>query len=115
MTSAAGSPSPTAGSDLDAGGLVITAVLGGPGSGKSTLTSLLAPLLPAHGVLLADHLLVEPRRQRLARDGPEATAVRWANATGWRECYVCLDLGTIAMEDLCSEGGHSSGRLSEAS
>jgi hypothetical protein len=29
-------------------------------------------------------------------------------------CYVCLDLGTIASEDLCSEGGHSSGRLSEA-
>ena len=27
----------------------------------------------------------------------------------------CLDLGTIASEDLCSEGGHSSGRLSEAS
>lgn len=55
MTSAAGSPSPTAGSDLDAGGLVITAVLGVPGSGKSMLTSLLAPLLRAHGVRLADH------------------------------------------------------------
>ena len=55
MTSAAGSPSPTAGNDLDAGGLEITAVPGVPGSGKSTLTSLLAALLPAHGVRLADH------------------------------------------------------------
>jgi hypothetical protein len=27
----------------------------------------------------------------------------------------CLDLGTIASEDLCGEGGHSSGRLPEAS
>ena len=27
----------------------------------------------------------------------------------------CLDLGTIASEDLDSEGGRSSGRLSEAS
>jgi hypothetical protein len=27
----------------------------------------------------------------------------------------CLDLGTLASEDLCSEGGRSSGRLSEAS
>jgi hypothetical protein len=25
-------------------------------------------------------------------------------------CYVCLDLGAIASEDLCGEGGHSSGR-----
>jgi hypothetical protein len=56
MTSAAGSPSPTAGSDPPgAGGLVITAVLGAPGSGKSALTSLLVPPLPAHVVLLADH------------------------------------------------------------
>jgi hypothetical protein len=27
----------------------------------------------------------------------------------------CLDLGTMASEDLCSAGGPSSGRLSEAS
>jgi hypothetical protein len=31
--------------------LVITAVLGAPGSGKSTVASLLVPLLPAHVVL----------------------------------------------------------------
>ena len=31
------------------------------------------------------------------------------------EILSCLDLGTMASEDLCSEGGHSSGRLSEAS
>jgi hypothetical protein len=31
------------------------------------------------------------------------------------EILNCLDLGTIVSEDLCSEGGHSSGRLSEAS
>lgn len=55
MTSAAARPAPTAGSDLYAGGRVITAVLGAPGSGKSTLTWLLVPLLPAHVVLLADH------------------------------------------------------------
>jgi hypothetical protein len=42
----------------------------------------------------------------MARDGPEAKAVR---------VLSCLDLGTIASEDPCSEGGHSSGRLSEAS
>jgi hypothetical protein len=27
----------------------------------------------------------------------------------------CLDIGTMASEDRCREGGHSSGRLSEAS
>jgi hypothetical protein len=32
-----------------------------------------------------------------------------------REILSCLDLGTMVPEDLCSEGGHSSGRLSEAS
>jgi hypothetical protein len=31
------------------------------------------------------------------------------------EILSCLDLGTMVSEDLCGEGGHSSGRLSEAS
>ena len=31
------------------------------------------------------------------------------------EILSCLDLGAMVSEDLCSEGGHSSGRLSEAS
>jgi hypothetical protein len=31
------------------------------------------------------------------------------------EMLSCLDLGTTVSEDPCSEGGHSSGRLSEAS
>jgi len=31
------------------------------------------------------------------------------------EILNCLDLGTMVSEDLCSEGGHSSGRLPEAS
>jgi hypothetical protein len=31
------------------------------------------------------------------------------------EILSCLDLGMMVSEDLCGEGGHSSGRLSEAS
>jgi hypothetical protein len=38
---------------------------------------------------------------------------RMQSPTG--EILCCLDLGTMVSEDLCSEGGHSSGRLSEAS
>ena len=62
------------------------------------------------------------------------TALRGTMAIRWRatvqngpkavrvdQCYLmermlrCLDLGTIASEGLCSAGGPSSGRLSEAS
>ena len=51
----------------------------------------------------------------MARDGPEAKAVRVGQCYQMERMLRCLDLGTIASEDLCSEGGHSSGRLSEAS
>jgi hypothetical protein len=51
----------------------------------------------------------------MARDGPEAKAVRAGQCYQMERVLSCLDLGTIASEDLCSEGGHSSGRLSEAS
>ena len=51
----------------------------------------------------------------MARAGPEAKAVRVAQCYQMERVLSCLDLGTIASEDLCSEGGHSSGRLSEAS
>ena len=43
----------------------------------------------------------------------QATVRRMQSPTG--EILSCLDLGTMASEDLCCEGGHSSGRLSEAS
>jgi hypothetical protein len=42
-----------------------------------------------------------------------ATVRRMQSPTG--EILSCLDLDTMVSEDLCSEGGHSSGRLSEAS
>jgi hypothetical protein len=51
----------------------------------------------------------------MARDGPEAKAVRVGQCYRMERMLRCLDLGTIASEDPCSEGGHSSGRLSEAS
>jgi hypothetical protein len=51
----------------------------------------------------------------MARDGPEATAVRVGQRYRMEKMLRCLDLGTIAAEEPCSEGGHSSGRLSEAS
>jgi hypothetical protein len=51
----------------------------------------------------------------MARDGPEATAVRVGQCYRRERMLRCLDLGTIASEDQCGEGGHSSGRLSEAS
>ena len=51
----------------------------------------------------------------MARDGPEAKAVRVGQCYRMERMLRCLDLGMIASEDLCSEGGHSSGRLSEAS
>ena len=51
----------------------------------------------------------------MARDGPEAKAVRVGQCYRMERVLRCLDLGTIASEDLCSEGAHSSGRLSEAS
>jgi hypothetical protein len=50
----------------------------------------------------------------MARDGPEAKAVRVGQCYQMERVLSCLDLGTVASEDLCSEGGHSSGRLSEA-
>jgi hypothetical protein len=43
----------------------------------------------------------------------QATVRRMRSPTG--EILSCLDLGTMVSEDLCSEGGYSSGRLSEAS
>jgi hypothetical protein len=51
----------------------------------------------------------------MARDGPAAKALRVGQCYQMERMLRCLDLGTIASEDLCSEGGHSSGRLSEAS
>jgi hypothetical protein len=51
----------------------------------------------------------------MARDGPEGTAVRVGQRYQMERMLRCLDLGAIAAEELCSEGGHSSGRLSEAS
>ena len=44
-----------------------------------------------------------------------AQAVRAGQCYQMERVLSCLDLGTIASEDLCSEGEHSSGRLSEAS
>ena len=51
----------------------------------------------------------------MARDGPEARAVRVGQGYRMERVLSCLHLGTIASEDLCGEGGRSSGRLSEAS
>jgi len=53
------------------------------------------------------------RWRATVQNGPKAVRVD--------QCYLmermlrCLDLGTIASEGLCSAGGPSSGRLSEAS
>ena len=46
---------------------------------------------------------------------PERQAIVRRMQSPTREILSCLDLGTMVSEDLCSEGGHSSGRLSEAS
>ena len=44
-----------------------------------------------------------------------ARASTYRSSTSRVEMLSCLDLGTMASEDLCGEGGHSSGRLPEAS
>src|SRR5262249_29356189 len=53
------------------------------------------------------------RWRATVQNGPKAVRVDQCYRT--ERMLRCLDLGTIASEDLCSAGGPSSGRLSEAS
>ena len=54
------------------------------------------------------------RRSRVNQPLPGWATVRRMQSTAC-EILSCLDLGTMVSEGLCSEGGHSSGRLPEAS
>jgi len=51
------------------------------------------------------------RWRATVQNGPKAVRVDQCYRT--ERMLPCLDLGTIASEDLCSAGGPSSGRLSE--
>jgi hypothetical protein len=56
------------------------------------------------------------RAEHGSRLGWPAPGARTYRQGGWPERMLrCLDLGTMASEDLCGEGRHSSGRLPEAS
>jgi hypothetical protein len=52
------------------------------------------------------------RWRATVQNGPKA--VRVGQCHRMERMLRCLHLGTIASEELCSEGGHSSGRLPEA-
>jgi hypothetical protein len=54
-------------------------------------------------------------RRNAAKARLVITAVVTEGRSPTYEILSCLDLGTMVSEDLCSEAGHSSGRLSEAS
>ena len=68
-----------------------------------------------NGRRLERKLIAREDGHPMARDGPEAKAVRAGQCHRMERMLRCLDFGTIASEDLCGEGGHSSGRLSVAS
>jgi hypothetical protein len=55
------------------------------------------------------------RRGSVHATSGSSISIRLPFAYQMQRMLRCLDLGTIASEDLCGEGGHSSGRLSEAS
>ena len=74
-------------------------------------TSTRAALIYQHATRERDEAIAAANLEGLSER--QATVRRMQSPTC--EILSCLDLGTMASEDLCSEGGHSSGRLSEAS